>query len=206
MGDQDNHLFSSVSWDGGSSGIVASQALLDDWAPAPDAPTSDFTAAVDGTLHLAAELARRLIGAHQAAAALIVRGNWQGMRKYFSLSPKYAAWYTYRTPAVGFGIHADIVSHNAAMRFTQAELEQQPSFKRFGREAEKHPPMRGWLAVPLIGGDGRNYGLLQLSDKYDGADFTETDEAQLKQLAQLTSTTLSALCHMHNNQSLGHQQ
>ena len=39
--------------------------------------------------------------------------------------------------------------------------------KGFGTEAGKHPPMRGWLAVPIVGRDGKNYGLLQLSDKYD---------------------------------------
>ncbi len=206
MGDQDIYPLSSVSWVGGISGVVAPQALFDDWTPSPDAPATDFTTAIDGTLHLTAEVARRLIGAHQAAASLIVRGNWQGMRKYFSLSPKYAAWYSYRTPAVGFGIHAEIVVHNSAMRFTQAELEKHPNFKRFGREAGKHPPLRGWLAVPLIGGDGRNYGLLQLSDKYNDADFTEADEEQLKQLAQLTSTTLAAICQLHDNRSLGHEQ
>ena len=57
--------------------------------------------------------------------------------------------------------------------------------------------MRGWLAVPLIGHDGRNYVLLQLSDKYNDADFTEEDEAQLKQLAQLAAATLGALLRLH---------
>jgi GAF domain-containing protein len=206
MSIQDTQPISSVSWEGGISGVVAPQALTDDWSPAPDSPATDFITAIDGTLHLTAELARRLIGAHQAAASLIIRGNWKGMRKYFSLSPKYAAWYGYRTPAVGFGIHADIVTHNTAMRFTQAELEHHPDWKHFGVEAGKHPPMRGWLAVPLIGHDGRNYGLLQLSDKYNDADFTEEDEAQLKQLAQLTATTLGALCRLHHDRSLGHEQ
>jgi GAF domain-containing protein len=107
---------------------------------------------------------------------------------------------------MGFGIHADIVVHNTAMRLTQAELEQHPDFKQFGHEAGHHPPLRGWLAVPLIGEDGRNYGLLQLSDKDNDADFTEADEAQLKQLARLTSMTLAAICHLHHDQSLGHQQ
>src|SRR5215471_9109166 len=156
MSNQDTQHTSSFFLDGGITGVVAPQALDDDWSPAPGAPASDFTTAIDGTLHLTAELARRLIGAHQAAAALIVRRNWQGMRKYFSLSPKYAAWYGYRTPAMGFGIHADIVVHNTAMRLTQAELEQHPDFKQFGHEAGHHPPLRGWLAVPLIGEDGRN--------------------------------------------------
>ncbi len=205
MSNQDTQATSSVSWAGGISGVVVPQALSDDWRPAPGAPATDFTTAIDGTLHLTAELARRLIGAHQAAASLIIAGNWKGMRKYFSLSPKYAAWYGYRTPAVGFGIHADVVAHNTAMRFTQAELEQHPGWKHFGVEAGKHPPMRGWLAVPLIGEDGHNYGLLQLSDKYNDADFTEEDEAQLKQLAQLTATTLSALCRLHENHTPGQQ-
>ena len=63
--------------------------------------------------------------------------------------------------------------------------------------------MRGWLAVPLVGHDGRNYGLLQLSDKYDDADFTEEDEAQLAQLARLTAATLGALLRLHENPATG---
>ncbi|HZR45039.1 MAG TPA: GAF domain-containing protein [Ktedonobacteraceae bacterium] len=205
MSNQDKQPISSVSWEDGISGVVALQEPIDNWMPALDASATNFTTAIDGVLHLTAGLARRIIGAHQAAAALIIKGNWHGMRKYFSFSPKYAAWYEYRTPAVGFGIHADIVAHNTAIRLTQAELEQHPDFKHFGREAGKHPPMRGWLAVPIIGQDGRNYGLLQLSDKYDNADFTEADEAQLKQLARITSTALTAICHLHDNQSPDHQ-
>jgi GAF domain-containing protein len=205
MSDQDTRPRSSVSWVGGTSGVVAPQALGDDWSPTPDARATDFTTAIDGVLHLTAELARRLIGAHQAAAARIIGGNWQGMRKYFSLSPKYAAWYTYRSPAVGFGIHAEIVAHNSALRFTQAELEQHPNWKHFGVEAGKHPPMRGWLAVPLVGEDSRNYGLLQLSDKYNDADFTEEDEAQLTQLARLTAATLGTLLRLHESSTPDHE-
>src|SRR5215470_8694787 len=126
-----------------STHLLSQLAHVDDWSPAPGSRASDFTTAIDGTLRLTAELARRLIGAHQAAASLIIGGNWKGMRKYFSLSPKYAAWYEYRTPAVGFGIHAKVVAHNSAMRYTQAELEQHPNWKHFGVEVGKHPPMRG---------------------------------------------------------------
>jgi hypothetical protein len=44
--------------------------------------------------------------------------------------------------------------------------------------------MRGWLAVPLIGSDGANYGFIQASDRLEG-DFTEQDEANLVRLASL---------------------
>jgi GAF domain-containing protein len=172
-----------------------------DWSPTPDLNSTPFTKAVDQVLHLTAELARQLVGSHQGAAALIVKDDWKDMRKYFSLSPKYAAWGTYRTPAVGYGIHATVVEANTSIRLTQAELERHPDWKGFGVEAGKHPRMRGWLAVPIVGRDGKNYGLLQLSDKYDDADFTEEDEVQLMRLAQLTSIALDALWHQYHHQT-----
>ncbi|MGE0130787.1 MAG: ATP-binding protein [Blastocatellales bacterium] len=49
--------------------------------------------------------------------------------------------------------------------------------------------MSGWLAAPLTSRDGRNLGLIQLSDKYDG-EFTEQDEAILAQMAQLVSIAI----------------
>jgi len=60
-----------------------------DWTPGPAAvePTP-FAAAVDRVLHLTAELARNLVGAHQGAATLIVSGDWAHARKWFSLSSK----------------------------------------------------------------------------------------------------------------------
>ena len=170
-----------------------------DWSPTPDPNATPFTKAVDQVLHLTAELARHLVGSHQGAAALIVRDDWKDMRKYFSLSPKYAAWDSYHTPAVGYGIHARVVEANTSIRLTQAELERHPDWKGFGTEASNHPPMRGWLAAPIVGRDGKNYGLLQLSDKYDDADFTEEDEVQLTRLAQFTSIALDALWHQYRH-------
>ena len=66
--------------------------------------------------------------------------------------------------------------------------------------------MRGWLAVPLIGPDQRTYGLLQLSDKYNDADFTEDDERHLAQLAQLTAVALDMLCSLYPDQGIGLQR
>jgi GAF domain-containing protein len=151
-----------------------------------------FYNAADPVLALAAELARVVTHAHQGAATQMVNGNWSEVRKYFSLSEKYATWADYRTPAVGFGIHAYIITTNRPLRLTQAELEGHPAWRNFGVEQGKHPPMRGWLAIPLIGSDGKNYGLIQASDRYEG-EFTEEDEQHLAQLAQLTSIALDAL-------------
>jgi len=56
--------------------------------------------------------------------------------------------------------------------------------------------MRGWLAVPLMGSDGENYGFIQVSDRLEG-DFTAEDEANLLRLASLTATALNALAQLH---------
>ncbi len=151
-----------------------------------------FYNAADPVLALATELARVVTHAHQGAATQMVNGDWSQARKYFSLSDKYAAWADYRTPAVGFGIHAFVTKTNLPLRLTQAELEAHPEWRNFGHEQGNHPPMRGWIAMPLIGSDGLNYGLLQVSDRVEG-EFTEEDEQHLAQLAKLTSTALDAL-------------
>ena len=155
-----------------------------------------FYNAADGVLRLAVEVARRVAQAHQTAATQMINGDWSQVRKYFSLSDKYAAWADYHTPAVGFGIHAYITHLNKPLRLTQAELEAHPEWRGFGVEREKHPPMRGWLVAPLIGSDGLNYGFLQASDRVEG-DFTEDDEIAFVRLAALTSTALDALAMAH---------
>ena len=72
-------------------------------AKAADEAAVEFESRVDATLQMTCELARTLIGAHQAAMSLIVAGDWAHARKYFSLSDKYAAWAMYREPAIGRG-------------------------------------------------------------------------------------------------------
>jgi GAF domain-containing protein len=167
-------------------------------APSSDEPQEfiNFFNAADKVLKDAAELARVVTNAHQGAAAVLIEQNWQRIRKYFSLSEKYAAWGNYKTPATGYGIHGYILKLNKPIRLTQAELEAHPEWRNFGNENGKHPPMRGWLAVPLIGSDGLNYGLMQTSDRIEG-EFNETDEANLLRLTTLTSTALDALALLH---------
>lgn len=166
--------------------------------PAPDVPPelSAFMHAADPVLTEAAELARVLARAHQGAAAQLIGEGWSHARKYFSLSEKYAEWADYRQPARGIGIHAYAHRVHEPIRLTDAELRAHPEWRNFGEEAGRHPPMRGWLAVPLIGSDRENYGFIQASDRLEG-DFTEQDEANLVRLATLTSLALDALAQLH---------
>jgi len=166
--------------------------------PGPDVPSdlAAFMLAADPVLAQAAELARVLARAHQGAATQLIGEGWAHARKFFSLSEKYADWADYRQPARGIGIHAHAHQVDGPIRLTDEELRSHPEWRDFGEEAGRHPPMRGWLAVPLIGSDGENYGFIQASDRLEG-DFTEQDEANLVRLATLTSFALDALAQLH---------
>ena len=155
-----------------------------------------FMLAADPVLAEAAGLARVLARAHQGAATQLIGEGWAHARKYFSLSDKYAAWADYRAPAKGVGIHAYAHQVNRPIRLTDQELRAHPEWRNFGEQIDTHQPLRGWLAVPLIGSDHANYGFIQASDRIQG-DFTEQDEANLVRLAALTSTVLDALAQLH---------
>lgn len=141
---------------------------------------------VQEVLQVITEQAASIISTHQSVASMTINQNWAQAINAVYLSDKYAQWRDYDEKPDGSGIYACVCHLNQSMRMTQAELESHPRWQGFGNEAKNHPPMRGWLAAPLVGGDGHNIGLIQLSDKYEG-DFTEADEAIVVQLAQMAS-------------------
>lgn len=140
-------------------------------------------------LNYLVEQVRLAIGAHQSVISLTVDENWSQAINGVSLSEKYAKWADYAGMPDGSGIYALVCKNKQPMLLTQQELETHPAFKGFGRHADQHPPMRGWLAVPLIDREGENLGLLQLSDKFDG-EFDAADLAIAQQFAQMTVTLL----------------
>jgi PAS domain S-box-containing protein len=132
---------------------------------------------------------RDILEVHQAVVSLNAGDAWEQSINAASLSDKYAAYAAYAVSNArpnGSGIYAEVCRTNKPMRLTQAELLAHPAWRGFGADAGRHPPMRGWLAVPLIARDGRNLGLIQASDKIDG-DFTAGDEAILVQLASIAA-------------------
>lgn len=132
------------------------------------------------------EESRQLLGVHQAVISLTDDQDWSQAITAVSLSEKYAKYRSYSEEPDGSGIYAEVCRTNQPMRLTQQDLEHHPAWKGFGRHAPSHPPMRGWLAVPLVGHGGKNLGLIQTSDKYEG-EFDEQDEAILTQLAAIAA-------------------
>jgi GAF domain-containing protein len=153
----------------------------------------ELAARLDDLLHRTCSLARALAGAEQAALSVDLDGDGQAARKFFSLSERYAPWRGYRTEPRGLGLHGLELQPGEVVRLTQAEVEAHPAWTAFGEEADRHPPFRGWLATSVGGDSGRSYGLLQLSDKSGGADFTAEDEDRIRELAAFAGAALDAL-------------
>jgi hypothetical protein len=112
----------------------------------------EFESRVDATLQTTCELARALIGAHQAAMSLIVADDWLHARKYFSPSGRYAAFHDFTMPARGVGVHALVVTEGAALRLTQTELENHPAWLGYAEAAESHQPLTPNRAVSRSAG------------------------------------------------------
>lgn len=145
---------------------------------------------LDDMLNEITRAAQQVIGAHQGVVSLTRGSDWSQAINAVALTEKYGKWRDYATMPDGGGIYAWLCEENRPARMTQTELEAHPRWRGFGKHVAEHPPMRGWLAAPLIGRDGRNLGLIQLSDKEDGSDFDVADEAMLVQLAQFASAAV----------------
>jgi PAS domain S-box-containing protein len=149
--------------------------------------------AIEEVVLLIIEKARELTGARMAVVNLVHDGDWEWSRTAPSSSSKYDARGDYDAQVTGERIYSLVAREKRTMRMTQAELESHPAWRGFGAEAGEHPPLRGWMAAPLLGGDGECIGVVQLSDKWvggAGGEFTEADEALLWQLAQVASVAL----------------
>ncbi len=144
---------------------------------------------LEGTMQEIAEQARGVIGAHQAAVCLSANSMYPQTMHALSLSQKYESYRRLAKPTDGSAIHADVCENNRVVRMTQAELESHPGWRNFGSYGGLPPPVRGWLAVPLMSRNGKNIGVLQLSDKYEG-DFTKQDEYVALELSHLASAGL----------------
>ena len=155
---------------------------------AADAHTA---ATFEEALHELAGYARLMIGAHQSALSYVPDGDFHAAIHTHSFSTKYEQYNSYDVMPTGEGIWGVVVEQKIPMRMTEAELVSHPRWRNFGNMKDarglEHPPMPGWLVVP-IHRNGGFLGVLQLSDKFDG-DFTEEDEALLVRLGKVISPT-----------------
>jgi len=140
---------------------------------------------------LVTEAAVAIVGCHQGVTTRMPTG-WSDATTYVSLSERYAQWRDYDVVPKGLGVLESVVRDNRPLRLSAQELIAHPDWRGL-RDAPGHPPMPDYLAAPLVGRDGTNLGLVQLSHKLDDTPFTAEDEAVLVQLAQMASSTIERL-------------
>jgi CheY-like chemotaxis protein len=139
----------------------------------------------DQMLHVVSDLARDILGAHQAVAIAAPDQKWSAPRMSVSLSARYQA--SGERPVLRD--RAAVLSFLSGIRAPVRIARNQGASPWTDLLANDRPEKLGWLAAPLTSRDGRNMGLLHLLEKIDG-EFTEEDEAILTQLAQMSSIAI----------------
>ena len=82
------------------------------------------------------------------------------------------------------GVYMDLMEKEESIRLTDAQMRAHPAW--WGLPSD-HVPMRGLLGTRLVDTMRKPNGILMVSDKEDGSDFTKEDETALKQLAAIAS-------------------
>jgi PAS domain S-box-containing protein len=139
-------------------------------------------------LQLITDQARSIIQAHQCVTSTIADETGAQAIYATSLSDHYQPWQKKDFQPDHTGLYRMICRTQRPIRLTQSELESHPDGDMISQSA-CYSPIQGWLAAPLTSQNGKNIGLIQLSDKSEG-EFTEEDEAILVQLAQMAAAAI----------------
>lgn len=143
---------------------------------------------LENIARILAEESRRILRTHQTLVSLSGKDRTP-LIDAVSSSERFADDQHDEFRPDGLGIYNEFFSGCEAVRLTQDEFERHPAWRAFERHYGDRPPMRGWLAVPLIDHEGKNLGLMQATDKLEG-DFSQEDEAILQQLAAIASVSI----------------
>lgn len=129
----------------------------------------------------------REITAARRAQAIFFRDKTSGRVSVFrsdSESTDVTEIDNYRPDSLG--LQAVVCAGNRPIRMTLKELDSHPAQ---GSDAGLWRAVGGWLGAPLLARDGRNLGMIEVTEKSTG-DFSEDDEAVLVQLAQMGSIAI----------------
>lgn len=143
---------------------------------------------LDAAMEFISYTARELIGANVAVAQVDGADGRRGV-EHRSLSSKYGGSSVTPTDDVAFRWATLVRETRKSVRYTDAELGADVAWKTSCEKRFEGLSVRGLLAAPLVGQDGKPLGSLQLTDALEG-DFDASDEAMLVQLAQTASVAL----------------
>ncbi len=143
---------------------------------------------VKSVVGVVTEEARSLIGARQSATSMVLASHHPQVINVISTAASQPSDPA-STNVDGPQLYEAVNAEKEPIRLTQDALGQDPRWQTLGKIALAIPTSNGWLAVPLVGRNGKNLGLLQLADKDEG-EFTAEDEAILVQLSRLAAIAI----------------
>lgn len=138
--------------------------------------------ALDSLLQVITDQARNTIGARQALTTLLPKGVWNQSITCISVAEGHAALEFAKESSEMFMLAVNL---NKPVRLGAGARANTWGPVRRATDATRY----GWLAAPLLTRDGRNLGLIQLSQKLDG-EFSPDDEAILVQLTHMASVAI----------------
>ena len=141
------------------------------------------TLSIDSLLRIITDQARQIVAARQAFTTLLPGGDPNQSITCTSVEKGEDAWPFSAERSEMFMLACSLNKPVRITSGTQGNLAFRTVIK--SREAAR----AGWLAAPLLTRDGRNLGLIQLSQKVHG-EFTEDDEAILVHLAHMASVAV----------------
>lgn len=139
--------------------------------------------ALDSLLQVITDQARNIIGAKYAYTTLLARGAWNRSITCASIVEGEPA---FPFPQESSEIFALASNLNAPLRLNPGSKGTN-TWRSVMKTIE--PTRFGWLAAPLLTRDGRNLGLIQLTQKSSG-EFSADDEAILLQLTHMASVAI----------------
>jgi signal transduction histidine kinase len=138
---------------------------------------------LEGVLQRVAELACQIIGARYAAIG-VLSDDYRKLQAFVTAGVDQETRAHIGAPPEGRGVLALVMRERRIIRL--ADLQQHPESVGF---PPGHPPMRSFLGVPIERRRGV-FGILYLTEKVDGLEFTEDDEHIAHLLAAQTGAAV----------------
>ena len=136
-----------------------------------------------------ADEARTLIGAHYASIRVTLDPQWENVISAVSHSDQHTSDHALDAQPNGRDHDSLCYPIPRPLRMTQEEMRTHPAWKISGAGGQPLTQRRGLLAVPLTNRQGKNFGLIDLTDKCHG-DFNSEDERLLVHLAKIAALAL----------------
>lgn len=138
---------------------------------------------LDTVLDRVLDFARELTGARYAALGVLNDSRTE-LARFVTLGIDDGTRLEIGTLPRGQGVLGELIGHPTPLRL--ADVGKHPH--SFGFPVG-HPPMRTFLGVPILI-EGTPFGNLYLTEKAQGAEFTEADEEAVTMLAELAGVAI----------------